>query len=341
MGEARASQMLLIDGEFAAAPLAAHPAVTGLSARFSVSSAIGIAAAVAELRLDPPDCALLDLDVLGTERGAAICALGEYLPCAPLIALARVGDTTAAREAIRAGADDCLEKDTLDARGLCRAVELAAERSAARSRLMTLAHRDLLTGLANRSPFQQSLCRALARARRSHQVLGLLYVDLDDFKAINNGHGYDAGDANLKAVAARFAAELRLGDTLARVGGDEFALILENLASHEAAAAVGRKLLETLRAPIAVGRESFSVLASIGIAFQPADGDSAEDLILSADLAMHAAKHRGGGRICSFSGLLPDRGAGLNATHPRRLAAGQCPSVLYPGAASLRVPTLV
>ncbi len=337
MGEASACRVLLIEEGAAAAPLDAAAFAPG----FTVARVDSLAAAVLELRLDPPDCVLLALELKGDDMGRAVRSLREYLPCAALVALAPGSDHVAARAAIRAGADDCLENDALDARRLNRAIELAGERSAARSRLMTLALRDLLTGLANRTQFQDALGRAVARAARSGLVLALLHVDLDDFKSINNGYGYEVGDSILKAVAARLAAQVRLGDTLARIGGDEFALILENVGSHEAAAAVGRKLLGALAPAIAVGDETHRVLASIGIAFQPADGDSSDELILSADLAMHAAKHRGGGRIGSFSGLLLDPAPGIDAPRARLLAAGQRLPVLYPAPAPTADPALV
>jgi len=306
--------------------------------RLLVNSVRGLAGAVEYLRHHRPDCALLDVGLTESPVEAAVRALREYLPCAPLIALAGGADEGAAIAAVRAGADDCLDRERLDARDLCRAIELALARGAARSHLMGLALRDLLTGLANRTQFRDALERAVARAGRSSQVLALLHLDLDDFAAINNAHGHFVGDALLKAVAARLAAQVRAGDTLARVGGDEFALILENVSAHEAAAAVGRKLLASLRVPVIVENEALSVGCSVGIAFHPADGESVDDLIRSADLAMHAAKHRGGGRIGSFSGLLLDPAP--EVLRPRGLPAGQLPPVLYPAESESR-PALV
>ena len=297
--------------------------------RYALTQAASLALAVESLRQYRPDCVLLDLARPGAAHAAELRRLREYLPCAALIAVAPAADREAALAAIRAGADDCLETETLGADHLRRAIDIAFERSAARSRLMTLALRDLVTGLANRTQCHDALERAVARATRSGQVLALLHLDLDHFNAINNTSGYAAGDALLKAVAARLAAQLRAGDLLARVGGDEFALILENVASRVAAAAVGRKLLKALATPISVGPESIAIAASIGIAFHPVDGETADDLIRSADQAMHAAKNRGGNRLGSFSGLL-DATRGPEGARARPEVAAQLRPVLYP-----------
>ena len=172
---------------------------------------------------------------------------------------------------------------------------------------------------------------ALRPRRQPSRALALRHLDLDHFIAINNASGYAAGDARLKAVAARLAAQVRAGDLLARVGGDEFALILENLSSREAAAAVGRKLRKTLAPPISVCPEPIAIAASIGIAFHPVDGETADDLIRRADQAVHAAAHRGGNRLGSFSGLLDARPRSDGA-RTRREVAEQLRPVLYPDA---------
>jgi diguanylate cyclase (GGDEF)-like protein len=189
---------------------------------------------------------------------------------------------------------------------------------AARARLLKLALRDPLTGLANRAHFEESLERATARAGRSGQLLALLYLDLDGFKLTNDALGHEAGDALLRAVAARFTAQVRAGDTLARIGGDEFAVILENLSSADSAAVVARKLVAALEAPFVIGHEEVRVGASVGIAFRPTDGLGAGELTRAADRAMYAAKRRGGNRIGSYSRLLTAGSGGLERPHAVR-----------------------
>lgn len=295
---------------------------------YAFTSAASLPLAIESLRQSRPDCVLLDVSRHDAVVAGEVRRLREYLPCAAFVTLAPAAHRELSLTAIREGADECLELEELNADRLARAIGLAFERSAARSRLMTLALRDLVTGLPNRTQFHDALERAVARANRSGEVLALLHLDLDHFNQVNNHAGYSAGDALLKSVAARLVGQLRAGDLLARVGGDEFALILENVESREAAAAVGRKLLKALATPIPVGTDLIEVAASVGIAFHPADGETADDLIRSADQAMHAAKHRGGNRMGSFSGLLLD--ASPEPTRVRPDVAPQLLPVLYP-----------
>ncbi len=332
MNEPESCRVLLVAAGASIEVACARLAAGSAPGRYAVTAVASLALGIESLRQYRPDCVVLDLGRPDAAQAPEVRRLREYLPCAALLAVAPVADRAAAVAAIRDGADDCLEAETLDAARLGRAIDIAFERSAGRSRLMTLALRDLVTGLANRTQFHDALERAVARANRSGQVLALLYLDLDHFNAINNTSGYAAGDALLKAVAARLAGQVRAGDLLARVGGDEFALILENVSSREAAAAVGRKLLKSLATPVAIGSEPLSIAASIGIAFHPVDGDTADDLIRSANQAMHAAKHRGGNRLGSFSGLL-DATIGPEAGRLRPEVAAQSRPVLYPAAA--------
>ena len=263
-----------------------------------------LSAALKRLGRAPTDCVLLDLGLPGSAGAAAVAAMREVAPSTPIVALSTLGNSLEALEAIRHGADDCLEKTGFDARQLVRSIDLAIERGAARARLLKLALRDPLTGLANRAHFEESLARAAARAGRSGNLLALLYLDLDGFKLTNDALGHDGGDALLKAIATRLAAQVRAGDTLARIGGDEFAVILENLASADGAAVVARKLVAALEAPILIGHEEVQVGASVGIAFRPTDGVAPGDLVRAADRAMYAAKRLGGNRIGSYSRLL-------------------------------------
>jgi diguanylate cyclase (GGDEF)-like protein len=277
-------------------------------------------AALRRLGRAPTDCVLVDLAAPGS--AGAVAALREAAPETPLVALTALGDRREALTAIRHGADDCLEKTAFDARQLVRTIELAIERGAARGRLLKLALRDPVTGLANRAHFEESLQRATARAGRSGNLMAVLYLDLDGFKLTNDTLGHDGGDRLLKAVATRFAAQVRGGDTLARIGGDEFGVIVENLPGAAAAASVARKLVAALEAPLVVGHEQVRVGASVGIAFRPTDGVTAGELIRAADRAMYAAKRRGGNRIGSYSGLLT---AGSGCLERLREAGGDGP----------------
>ena len=167
------------------------------------------------------------------------------------------------------------------------------ERKALEEQLRHQAFHDVLTGLANRSLFRDRLGHALARAARGALPTAVLYLDLDDFKAINDRLGHAEGDRLLVAVGDRLSAATRAGDTVARLGGDEFAIIIEETDPDEAALAATR-ILEALVPPFDLGDRQVVARASIGIAIRTADGGDADELLRRADIAMYAAKARGG-----------------------------------------------
>lgn len=174
------------------------------------------------------------------------------------------------------------------------------ERKQFEAELRHRAFHDSLTGLANRASFGDRLDHALQRSRREKKTTGVLFADLDNFKAINDSLGHSAGDALLKEVAERVQGCLRPGDTAARLGGDEFAVLLEDLSSPQDAIRVAERILEAHEAPFAVGGKDVFVRASIGIATAGARGaraaSAADALLRNADLAMYSAKRRGRGQ---------------------------------------------
>lgn len=168
-------------------------------------------------------------------------------------------------------------------------------RKAAEEKVQHLAEHDVLTGLPNRALLLDRLERALAAARREGGLVALLFIDLDGFKPVNDRHGHDVGDALLQGVAARLREGLREADTAARVGGDEFVVLLPGVASVEAAQQVAAKLRASIDRPFMIGQRRLAISASIGIALSPRDGDHPAELMRSADKAMYEAK-RGRGR---------------------------------------------
>ena len=160
-------------------------------------------------------------------------------------------------------------------------------------RLAFLAQFDALTGLPNRTLLADRFSQMLVQARRRGAQLGALFVDLDEFKLVNDSLGHGAGDELLKEIARRLQATVRSGDTVARIVGDEFAIVLADLARPEDAAVVAQKLIEALLAPVDVRGHEVFVTASIGIALFPSDGNDAEALLAAADAAMYRAKQAG------------------------------------------------
>ncbi len=175
------------------------------------------------------------------------------------------------------------------------------------SQNMYLALHDSLTNLPNRALFMDRLEHALFRRRPQEARAAMLYIDLDDFKTVNDVLGHGGGDAALAAFAARLRGCVRAGDTVARLGGDEFGVLLEELHGADEAVASAERLRKALAEPFQVAGESVVLHASIGVAVEAADARSAEELLDKADVAMYAAKERGDGSVVLFRGV---RGGG-------------------------------
>jgi diguanylate cyclase (GGDEF)-like protein/PAS domain S-box-containing protein len=179
----------------------------------------------------------------------------------------------------------------------------------AESRLVQMARFDSLTGIANRRLFGELLGQALERVRRQRQVLGVAYMDIDHFKAINDTWGHGVGDEVLKEVAQRLAACVRVTDTPARLAGDEFVVLLEDVKGPEEAERIGAKIVDAIRRPFATGAGELAVTASVGIALvRGTDGPlPTQDQVLGwADGALYAAKHGGRDRcVVRAAGDMP------------------------------------
>lgn len=152
---------------------------------------------------------------------------------------------------------------------------------------------DGLTALPNRSFFMEELALAL-RSTRTHG-LAVMYLDLDEFKQINDLHGHAVGDEMLRIVAARLARVMRSQDVVSRLGGDEFACLLKGLIDHERLEQLAREMHSAVRAPCKIGPLTLSVRPSIGIASCPGDGNGVDELLNNADAAMYRAKREGSG----------------------------------------------
>ncbi len=187
---------------------------------------------------------------------------------------------------------------------------VASMRRAVRSaeaHLHFLAHVDPVTMLPNRNEFNERLAFALEQADRRESTVGLLLLDLDNFKVVNDTLGHDCGDALLKLVAARLVASLRINDVICRIGGDEFVIIVEPSDDNAEVDGVARKVMAALAAPFAVETYQLHVSASIGVSLYPRDAHDARTLTRSADTAMYYAKNRGKNGFEVFQPVMAER----------------------------------
>jgi len=223
----------------------------------------------------------------------AVMRLQAAAPEAAIIAMSSLDDDALAQQIIQLGAQDYILKQTLARRSLLRSITYGRERKRAEQRLIRLAHYDQLTGLANRTSFFDHMTRIASRARRMRQRVGVMLLDLDGFKSVNDSLGHDAGDALLQEVSHRMRLVFREYDVVARLGGDEFAVLLSEVESVEQISSVAQRLLATIGAPCWIDDNCVEITASIGIAIFPDSAESITDLLKCADSAMYEAKRAG------------------------------------------------
>jgi diguanylate cyclase (GGDEF)-like protein len=210
---------------------------------------------------------------------------------------------------VECGAQDCLLKRRFDGPELIRSLRQARERKRCATRLTELARTDPVTGLANRSGFNQRSAAAFSRARRQERHLAVTYLDPDGFKAVNDSYGHSAGDALLRVVGTRLSSVVRGYDAVARLAGDEFALLLEDIADDSDPAEFADRVINALAQPMLVNGATQTLTASMGVARYPEAGETGEALLHAADLAMYAAKRGGRNRSCVYVPAETTRGS--------------------------------
>jgi diguanylate cyclase (GGDEF)-like protein len=171
------------------------------------------------------------------------------------------------------------------------------DRRASEEELQRQAFYDPLTQLPNRALFLDRVERALSQARRTGELVAIGYLDLDQFKLLNDTYGHDVGDLVLKQVATSLRRCLREGDTVARMGGDEFTLLLPNISGPAEAARVAERLLDSLRQPLDLDHRPLHIAASIGLSLFPRDSQQVSELLTLADRALYQAKSAGKNRF--------------------------------------------
>ena len=185
------------------------------------------------------------------------------------------------------------EEESNDLKAAARLAGIVMERDHAQKRIRQLAYTDELTGLASRADFYQHLEASIKRYDRNKSRFCLLYIDLDDFKSVNDSLGHDAGDLLLQEIAKRLQTVTRESDFLARLSGDEFCILLNDVDDGYDAIHVAQRCLEMISRPVELSTRKFTPACSIGIAHYPDDGQDLSTLIKAADTSLYAAKESG------------------------------------------------
>ena len=240
------------------------------------------------------DAVLLDLSLPDGYGLSTVRQIHAANPTIAIIVLSGLNDQTLALQTVKNGAQDYLLKGEGPPELLARSIHYAIERKRAEERLTYLAQYDQLTGLVNRSLFRDRLVQAMARSKRLQQPLGLMLLDLDRFKPVNDTLGHSVGDQLLKVVAERLHECVREVDSVARMGGDEFTIILEGLTCEEDITTVAQRITKSLSEPFILGEHQAVISASIGITIYPTDDHDIDELLKHADAAMYRAKQQGG-----------------------------------------------
>lgn len=262
--------------------------------QFDITHVTRLSEAFPQLGRETFDAVLLDLSLPDGYGLPTLRQVQAANPTIPIIVLSGVSDQSLALQAVQNGAQDYLVKGQGHPELLARSIRYAIERKRAEERLTYLAQYDHLTGLVNRTLFRDRLVQAMARSKRLQQPLGLMLLDLDRFKAVNDTMGHDVGDQLLKAVAERLRDCVREVDTVARMGGDEFTIIVEGLSSEQDICLVARRITESLGEPFNLNGQRASIGVSIGITVYPSDDHEIDELLKHADAAMYRAKQKGG-----------------------------------------------
>lgn len=237
------------------------------------------------------DVVLLDLKLPDAVEFSGLTAIQQMVPYMPVVILTGHSDEGMAIRGMEAGAQDYLFKAHNTGTDIRRAIQYAVKRKQLESVLARKAHFDPLTGLVNRHSFESRLDMALARSRRHPIHIGVFFMDLDCFKQVNDTMGHAAGDALLKGVAQRLRECIRPYDTAARFGGDEFAVLVEDIRGPGDCVAIANKIIDLVSEPFPVAGKLVEVGISIGVATTLGVPPQTRDgLVQRADAAMYSAK---------------------------------------------------
>jgi diguanylate cyclase len=261
--------------------------------QFELTHVASLTDARHQLMTEGAYCVLLDLSLPDASRLEAPMQLRAAAPDVPIVILSGLQDELLAIKAVQEGAQDYLVKGRVDGAAIGRSITYAAERKGLEMQMAHKAMHDALTELPNRTLFQDRLKHAVMRAKRHESLLGVMFIDLDGFKPINDGLGHDVGDLLLKALGRRLQEGLRASDTAARFGGDEFMVLCEDVADEQHVISIAERLQGAIAEPFMIEGHELSVSSSMGIVVSSGHDESAESLVRNADAAMYRAKRQG------------------------------------------------
>ena len=292
-------QILLIEDDSSDALLLREAVRDDALSSFEFTVAEDLNSGLKFLRQNDFDVILLDLGLPDSQGLASFETVRNTHPEKPVVVLSVLTDEKLALEAVRSGAQDYLVKGPTGWEIASRAIRYAIERKRMEEHLQYMATHDALTGLPNRKLFVDRLTHGIERARRLRTgenekwELAVMLLDLDNFKSANDRFGHPQGDVLLQTVSALLKNSVRESDTVARMGGDEFTLIFENVHGEDDASILARKVLAVFDRSFQLMGHELRVTASLGISLYPRDGQDAETLLTHADIAMYQAKQYG------------------------------------------------
>ena len=237
-------------------------------------------------------------------------------PDVPIVILSGLQDELLAIKAVQEGAQDYLVKGRVDGAAIGRSITYAAERKSLEMQMAHKAMHDALTELPNRTLFQDRLKHAVMRAKRHQSLLGVMFIDLDGFKPINDSLGHDVGDLLLKALGRRLQEGLRASDTAARFGGDEFMVLCEDVADEQHVISIAERLQGAIAEPFMIAGHELTVSSSMGIVVSSGHDESAESLIRNADARCTARSGRASPTRSSTTGCAAGAGACAHRVRP-------------------------
>ena len=253
------------------------------------------------------DVILLDLLLPDSQGMDTLSRIQSVTQDIPVIVLSNHDDESFAVKTVQMGAQDYLVKERVDRNVLARAIRYAIERhqmikklEQAQGELQEIARYDSLTGLSNRNFFYEQLDKLIARVRRENKLMAVMFLDLDNFKPVNDEHGHSVGDLLLQSVAKRITSCLRKNDIAARLGGDEFIIAYDTSGNEESLAIAAQRIIEVISDVYILSGQELKISASIGVSVYPKDGVDMDVLIKNADTAMYSTKEDGGNNYNLF-----------------------------------------